>query len=205
MRALNHIERAEVLQSVCQLIADDDFMGANATLARDYPNAVTSTARGKWSLGRLTRLFVRDGFTDRYSGTRLVFPGTLRALSIFLSESFPFHKNWKQSATHPAYWELYPTFDHVIPVARGGPDDESNVVTTSMVRNSAKSNWLLEELGWPLDRAPIVLGWDGLSRWFGAMYQKSESLRADSAARQWYQAGVAASIFSHAHPESRVE
>ena len=41
------------------------------------------------------------------------------------------------------------TIDHVIPVARGGADDESNVVTTSMLRNSAKSNWLLDEVGWP--------------------------------------------------------
>jgi hypothetical protein len=189
------IERAEVLQSVCRLIADRDIETAKARSVRDYPNSVASTPRGTWSLGRLAALFARDGFTDRYSGTRLVFPGTLRALSVLLAESFPYHRNWKQSETHPAFWELYPTFDHVIPVARGGSDDESNVVTTSMVRNSAKSNWLLEELGWPLDRAPIVEGWDGLSQWFAEMYGQNELLRADSVARQWYRAGIAAKLF----------
>ena len=102
----------------------------------------------------------------------------------------PYHPNWKQSETHPAFWELYPTIDHVIPVARGGADDESNVVTTSMLRNSAKANWLIEELRWPVDRAPVVPGWDGLLGWFLDACAIHETLRQDVAVQQWRRAAM---------------
>ena len=64
-------------------------------------------------------VFLRDRFTDRYFGQSLVFPGTLRALSILLPQQFPYQQNWKQSQTHPAYWELSPTIDHIVALARG--------------------------------------------------------------------------------------
>src|SRR5438270_6311700 len=119
------MDRAGVLASVCDLVAHGCHEAAAARLERDYPRSAPSTVRRSWTAPRLVRVFVRDGFTDRYFGQRLVFPGTLRALSVLFVESFPYHRNWKQSATHPAFYELYPTIDHVIPVARGGLDDES--------------------------------------------------------------------------------
>src|SRR5450755_762995 len=70
------------------------------------------------------------------------------------------------SVTHMVYWDLFPTIDHVVPVARGGTDSEENWVTTSMVRNAAKSNWTLEELGWTLKPIDPVRAWDGLIGWF---------------------------------------
>jgi len=109
-----------------------------------------------------TRIFIRDGFIDRYSGTRLIFPGVLRVLSKLLRTDFPFHPNWKMSATHPAYWELFPTIDHVVPVTRGGVYDESNWVTTSQLRNSAKGLWTLDELGWELYPPGDYASWNGL-------------------------------------------
>ena len=54
------------------------------------------------------------------------------------------------SESHIVFWELFPPIDHVEPVARGGPDHCKNRVTTWMMRNSAKGNWTLEELGWQL-------------------------------------------------------
>ena len=111
------------------------------------------------------RVFLRDRFVDRYSGARLVFPGTLRLLSVVMPVEFPAHPSWKMDETHLAYWELFPTIDHVVPVARGGADDETNWVTTSMVRNAAKSNWLLEELGWSIREPEQNGAWDGLVGW----------------------------------------
>jgi hypothetical protein len=49
---------------------------------------------------------------------------------------FPFHPNWKTEATHPAYWEVGATIDHMVPVTLGGADEPANWVTTSMARNS---------------------------------------------------------------------
>lgn len=91
-------------------------------------------------------VFTRDGFVDRYSGDLLVFPGTLRLLAKLLPHEFPFHSNWKADACHPAFWQLFPTIDHVVPVSRGGADADSNWMSTSMLRNSAKANLTLEEL-----------------------------------------------------------
>lgn len=131
-------------------------------------------------------VFVRDGFTDRYSGKPLVFPGTLHALSLLLPNAFPYQVNWRQSETHAAFWELYPTIDHVEPLARGGSDEDRNVVTTSMVRNAAKANWLLEELGWPRDLAPVVANWDGLVSQFLTLYEQSEIVRSHARTRAWH-------------------
>lgn len=178
-------DRAEILTAVCALIAQGNRDIAKAKLLADYPCLKPSTPRRNWPLKRLLSVFARDGYTDRYSGLRLVFPGTLRALSLLLEGAFPFHRNWKQSASHPAFWELYPTIDHVVPVARGGADDESNVVTTSMLRNSAKSNWLLDEIAWPSQLAPIAPDWDGLVGWFAAESGSDEVLRSDKFINRW--------------------
>ena len=35
-----------------------------------------------------------------------------------------------------------------------------------MIRNSAKSNWTLEELGWKLSKQGITEDWDGLLSYF---------------------------------------
>lgn len=83
-----------------------------------------------------------------------------------LPNEFPAHPNWKMTETHFAFWELFPTIDHVDPVARGGADEASNWVTTSMLRNSAKAHWTLPELGWTLHPPGDAQHWDGLSGWF---------------------------------------
>lgn len=110
-------------------------------------------------------LFLRDGFVDRYTGNRLINPGVLRLLHVVLGSDFPAHPNWKVSETHPAFWELFPTVDHLVPVSRGGKDDESNWVTASMMSNQAKAQWSVDDLGWTLHPRGAVEKWDGLSRW----------------------------------------
>ena len=64
----------------------------------------------------MTGCAARDGFIDRYSGQRLVFLPVLHVLSVGSSQEFPFHRNWKIEVTHPAYWELVATLDHLEPV-----------------------------------------------------------------------------------------
>ena len=135
-------------------------------------------------------MFVRDGFLDCYSGARLVFPGTLRALSILRPSEFPFHPNWKFGECHPAYWDLSPTIDHVIPIAAGGADDEANVVTTSMKVNGAKSTRPFAELGWRRERGTVHPDWDGLLSWFLWAWQAHDELRAHASLRDWHRAAA---------------
>ena len=134
-------------------------------------------------------VFARDCFTDRYSGERLLNPGLLRAVSRLCPEAFPFQTNWRMDACHPAIWRLTPTIDHLVPVARGGPDTFDNWVTTNMIHNSAKANWTLAELGWSLRPAGDP-DWDGLSRQFLKICAAHEALLQDAYIRDWRHATI---------------
>ena len=142
------MDRTGTIAAVCALLKVDNAAEAAAMLQREYPFVSLKAVERKYGEAEAIRVFVRDGFLDRYTGKPLAFPGVLRILSLRLPEHFPFHPNWKMSETHIAFWELSPTIDHLVPVARGGVDAEHNSVTASMLRNSAKANWTLQELGW---------------------------------------------------------
>ena len=179
---------SQTLASVCRLLSQGSADSAQALLGREMPfQPVTPVAR-RCTQGQALAIFLRDGFLCRYSGERLAFPGTLRLLSVLWPEQFPYHPNWKMSETHLAYWRIYPTVDHVVPVARGGPDDQTNWVTTSQLRNSAKSNWLLGELGWTLQPGGDLRDWDGLSGWFLEYIEAHPDLLGFPAIKSWYHA-----------------
>jgi hypothetical protein len=181
--------KAHIIRGVCQALARDDRDRASV-LAREYPFEPTTNGGRRYSELEMTRIFFRDGFIDRYSGERLVFPGTLRLLSTLMPAEFPSHANWKMSDSHIVYWELFPTIDHVKPVARGGPDDDSNWVTTSMLRNSAKSSWTLEELGWTMHPPGSIEEWDGLTSWFVEYTAKNPGVVSTAYLRLWRAAAV---------------
>ena len=134
---------------------------------------------------------MRDGFIDRYSGNPLIFPAVLRILSFLLPDEFPFHRNWKMDKTHPAYWELFPTLDHIVPVARGGLDEDDNLVSTSMLRNGAKANSTLEELGWILHPAGDLNIWDGMMSWCMEFVLNNNQLLEDRYIAKWCYAAQA--------------
>lgn len=155
-----------IISKVCKALADEKIEVAKSIIKIEYPHRPLMPIKRNYNVYQSTNIFLRDGFIDRYSGRKLIFPPILRLLSMMIPEVFPFHTNWKMTECHIAYWQLSPTIDHIIPVARGGDDNEKNMVTTSMLRNSAKSNWLLEELGWELYPQGELKEWDGLIHWF---------------------------------------
>lgn len=159
-------DRTATLASVCAALTAGDHAVASQTLAEQYPFAPDPVTLRRYGPVESTRVFIRDGFIDRYAGTRLVYPPVLRLISIVIPDSFPFHPNWKTDVTHPAFWEMGATVDHLRPVTLGGADDDSNWVTTSMARNSAKMNWSIDALGWTLYPPGDFAEWDGLIGWF---------------------------------------
>lgn len=185
-------DKAGVLAGVAALLSLGDVEGARAAARRGYPFQRAESTKRNYRQAVATRIFVRDGFVDRYSDSRLVYPGALLLLSRRLEEEFPAHPNWKMSDSHPMYWELWPTIDHVVPVSRGGADEESNWVCTSMRRNMAKGHWTLEELGWTLLPPGDFAAWDGLLGWFVGEYQREPELKAVPAIQKWYAAALAA-------------
>ena len=157
--------KAGVLADVCAALRAGESGSARETLKSRYPFEPVEKIVRRYSVGQQMKLFMRDGFVDRYTGNRLVNPGVLRLLHVVLGDDFPAHANGKLSETHIAFWELFPTVDHRVPVSRSGPDDASNWVTASMLSNQAKGHWTVEELGWKVHPAGTVEEWDGLSRW----------------------------------------
>ena len=183
-------DKSAVIQRICEALLENRREDAQCIARTEYPFEGQESAVRRYTAFQCTQIFVRDGFTDRYSGQRLIFPGTLRLLSKLLPEEFPAHPNWKMTQSHLVYYELFPTIDHVIPIARGGKDDQSNWVTTSMLRNSAKSNWTLEELGWQLVPAGCIEEWDGLMHMFLAFVEGDLTLLKDNYLKRWSSAAL---------------
>lgn len=182
--------KAEVLANVCAELSTSGVDAAAETLRANYPFVAESRVTRRYTERQCLRVFFGDGFIDRYSGTQLVNPAVLRTLSVIFPEAFPAHPNWKMSDTHFAFWELFPTIDHLIPVSRGGVDDETNWVTASMLRNSAKAHWTLDELGWQLFAAGDLNDWDGLSSWLVEYTSGHRDLLMDKYISRWYRATV---------------
>lgn len=185
-------DKSAAIAAVCDAVAAGALGAASSILKRDYPFAAVPITKRQYGPIESTRVFVRDGFLDRYSGDRLVFPPVLRILSTVLPADFPFHPNWRTDCTHPAYWELSPTVDHVFPMSRGGKDDDSNWVTTSMSRNSAKLNSTLEELGWSLRPPGDLRAWDGLLGWFLQYVADHTEATRQTWMKQWHRAAMLA-------------
>ena len=121
-------------------------------------------------------VFRSDGFICRYCGKRAILLPALRLLSERYPQHLPYHNAWKYGECHPLYWTHSASCDHVVPVARGGASDRSNLVTSCYLCNSLKSGWLLIELGWRL--RPQTRGeWDGLAGVYPRLFAAHSELR----------------------------
>lgn len=179
------MEKTEIIKKLCQLLLEDRKEDCIDLAHSKYPFVVHSASKRQYSKYEMCKCFLDDGFIDRYSGEKLLFPGLLMILSIAFPDIFKYHRNWKMSETHSIYWELFPTIDHLIPVARGGKDDEDNWITTSMIRNSAKSNWTIEELDWNLHDKGNLSDWDGLVNLFLELCIGNPDFEQNKYVREW--------------------
>ncbi|KAA3596225.1 MAG: HNH endonuclease [Calditrichaeota bacterium] len=182
--------KSEIIKQVCDAISGDGVVKAKSILAKNYPFEAFVKSIRSYTKKQMIRVFLRDGFIDRYSGERLIFPPVLRLISNQIPKEFPYHPYWKMSECHIAYWQLSPTIDHIVPISRGGIDEESNWVCTSQLKNSAKSNWLLEELGWELYKSGNLEEWDGMLSWFIKFMEENPKDKEDNFLNSWYKTAV---------------
>jgi hypothetical protein len=181
-------EKHLVLVDICEALVSNKLNKARAIIAKELPYQPPKKLKRYFSEYKATEIFLRDGFIDRYSGNKLVFPPVLRLISEIFPEAFPFQTHWKLSECHIAYWHLSATLDHIIPTARSGDDSDDNLVTTSMLKNITKSIWLLEELGWELFPPGKMTEWDGLTRWFRDYVTKNPEYLKLSYIVKWHKA-----------------
>lgn len=178
----------KIIARVCKAISEGELNLAKSIIEREYPHEPIVISKKKISEYQSVKIFLRDAFIDRYSGERLIFPPVLRIISELLPDDFPFHSNWKMSECHIFFWYLIPTIDHIIPIARGGNDSDDNLVTTSMMKNLLKSNWLLEEIGWHLHPSGKLSEWDGLIYWFIEYIEKNPRFLRIFFVNKWHKA-----------------
>lgn len=178
--------KVEVLKKVAINLLEQNEIDARKIIQRDYPFVPLERERRTYSDKQKINQFVKDGFIDRYSGQRLVNPGMLKVISHYLPDIFPYHSHWKMDECHNAYWELIPTVDHIHPISLGGTDNEENYATTSMLHNSVKNNWTLEQLQWELYPAGDYEKWDGLTNLFIMLVEQNQELLKDTYIKRWY-------------------
>lgn len=148
--------------------------------------------RGPYKKPAALRIFLRDGFIDRYFGTRLLFPPVVRVLSEALPDIVPFESyHWPEDRTHPAYFQATPALDHIRPLCRGGLDTEDNLVSTSYQHNEAKGDCSVEEMGWILHREGNLADWDGCLAWFLGYVEQYPDLLTIADVKGWYAAARA--------------
>lgn len=177
--------------------AIDRLLSGSLTEAEGFVQqvAVKGPGRARRTEVALTtqlRVFRRDSFICRYCGQRTLFLPTLRLLSTIYPEHLPVDPGWKLDHTHPVYWTLIASADHVTPAIRGGGSDEDNLVTSCWRCNDIKRAWSLHELRWQLIE-PVHDSWDGLSGAYPALCESLrdlEGIRFSTKAyhRRWLQA-----------------
>ena len=185
---LSTIDYSSTISQACNFVTAGDLEAAARLIRSDYPFSPIEKSGRNYTPNSMTKIFVPDGFIDRYRGPRLVFPPALRILSHFLPADFPYHKNGKMTEGHIAYWEIFPTIDHIQPVTRGGADSEENWVCCSMLTNSIKSNWTLEQLQWKLLPPGKIQEWDGMMNWFVKQVNSDSSLLQNPYLKTWFNA-----------------
>ena len=182
------MESISSIENAIEFLLSGQTARAAHLIQEGCPHIPIVVKHRRYTTEQKMQLFYSDGFIDRYSGERLLNPGVLKVLSHYCPDEFPYHPHWKMTDTHAAYWELTPTVDHIIPVALGGVDDESNWATTSMLHNQIKNIWTLEQLNWSLHERGDIAKWDGLTRTFMQLVERDGSLMNDSYIKRWFEA-----------------
>lgn len=178
--------KTDILERTALNLLNGNVDSARKIIAEEYPfRKIVVSGRNYTDKEKMDQ-FKEDGFIDRYSGDRLVNPGLLKVISNCMPDIFPYQAHWKMDECHIAFWELFPTIDHICPVALGGADEKKNWATTSMLHNSIKSNWTLEQLQWKLYEPGDYTKWDGLTSLFATIVNAYPDLQDDLYIRRWY-------------------
>jgi hypothetical protein len=108
------MEKAFLIKMICELLLNDKKQDCIDFAEENYPFIGSKPQKRQYSKYQMCKVFLRDGFIDRYSGDKLLFPGLIKILTVEFPDIFKYHKNWKISDTHMIYWDLCPTIDHLI-------------------------------------------------------------------------------------------
>jgi 5-methylcytosine-specific restriction endonuclease McrA len=116
------------------------------------------------------RLSLRDRFTCRYCGRPTIFLPVLQLLAMRYPDVLRLEEAWRMP-TNSVFWVYAASPEHRIPFKRGGTADVHNLLTACYDCQDRKSDWLLDELGWPgLDISSH--DWKGFANIYEGLYTK---------------------------------
>lgn len=114
------------------------------------------------SLSVQKQLHIAGGYYCRFCGI----PVIRREVREFFRKNYAEANLWgtKNSEQHAAFQCMWAQYDHVLPHARGGSNEISNLVVTCAPCNYGRMNYTLSESGLhdPRESAPLVGPWTGL-------------------------------------------
>jgi hypothetical protein len=116
------------------------------------------------TLDERQKIHMRDGYYCRFCSIPVI-RSTVRKR---FCQEYPDVVPWGSTniLQHAAFQVMWAQYDHVLPHARGGTNDISNVILTCAACNYGRMDYTLEEVGLvdPRTRAPRHGPWDGLER-----------------------------------------
>jgi hypothetical protein len=112
----------------------------------------------------MATLVARDGFHCRFCGIPVVRAEVRTRIHRAYPEALPWGS--RNADQHAAFQALWVQYDHLLPHARGGTNDLTNMLVTCGPCNFGRNNLTLEEAGLadPRLREPVRTSWDGLAR-----------------------------------------
>lgn len=110
------------------------------------------------------QIHARDGFYCRFCNL----PVIRKEVRVKLQKMYPDALPWGRTnnSQHAAFQAMWAQYDHIVPHARGGTNDLSNLVLTCAACNFGRMNYTLDEVAIldPRERHPYQGTWDGLER-----------------------------------------
>jgi 5-methylcytosine-specific restriction endonuclease McrA len=161
----------DVLARVVQARLRQDTATAAAEIAAIAFTLPERTPERWPAMSVIAAVYARDRYHCRYCGERVILTAVLRLVARLYPDQFPYHRNWKADATHPAFIARSATLDHVHPIALGGdPLAVDNLVTACWGCNRRKGDLDLDQLGWQLLPPPHTT-WAGLTDLFRPVWE----------------------------------
>ncbi len=192
------VDFVDVLHATAKALAEGNRSAALGAIAKIAFTRPEPSGRPEPPLRTFALVFARDHFQCRYCGVRTIPTPVMRVVSSVFPEEFPYHPNWKASATHPAISMCSTSLDHLEPVARGGdPLALGNLVTACWVCNLKKGDRTIAELGWELrSHGAVDPQWDGLTRVYPHLWRAA----GEPAPRDYHQSWIRAFALSRVTP-----
>lgn len=142
------------------VLAADTSAADDAMRAIAFEPPASGPRRGVSNRVR-ARVFARDHFTCCYCGQKTIPSVVLQCFSELWPVEFPNHPHGKTSETHPAYWTVMSSLEHLEAGTRGGGwTDEANLACACWPCNQAKGNSASTDRF--SARAPADTSWDGM-------------------------------------------